>query len=270
MAEAPAAVHHVGMTVLTPRPTTADLVRGVVVAVLAILQVLVSAFGGSAIGAVARDYDNPAAGRGWAFAIWGPIYLGVLVYAGYALLPGQRGREVHRRIGWWVAATAVLNPLWIAAFSNRWVVTAEALLVLLVLALAVVYGRLSRSVADGWPERLATRLPLAIYLGWSSAALVLGLMAAGVAVGLPSDGVLPQVAAILLLVILTAVALSVVGSTTGFAGFAGALCWALLGIVAGDRPIAVTVVAAVAAGVIAVQAVRRITRSVQPARLALG
>ncbi|WP_224391878.1 hypothetical protein [Pseudonocardia sp. ICBG1293] len=258
------------MTVLTPRPTTADLVRGVVVAVLAILQVLVSATGGSGVGAVARDNDTPLLAAGWAFAIWGPIYLGVLVYAGYALLPGQRGREVHRRIGWWVAATAVLNPVWIVAFTNRMVVTAEVVLVLLVVALGVVYGRLSRTTADGWAERLTTRLPLGLYLGWSCAALVLGLMAAGVAVGLPSEGVLPQVGAILLLVVLTAVALSVVGSTAGFAGFAAALCWALLGIVANDRPIAVTLVALVAAGTVAVQAVRRITRSVQPARLALG
>lgn len=258
------------MTVLTPRPTTADLVRGVVLAVLAIVQVLVSALGGSGIGEVARSYDSPLLAAGWAFSIWGLIYLGVVVYAVFALLPGQRGREIHRRVGWWLAASAVLNPLWILAFSSRWVVTAELVLIALVAVLAVVYSRMSREVAPGWTERLAFRLPVAIYLGWSSAALVLGLMAAGVAVGLPSAGALAQTAAIVLLVLLTAAVLSVIGSTAGFAGFAAAVVWAYIGIAANDRPVAVAVVAVVAAVLVAVQAARRTGRSVQPVRVALG
>jgi hypothetical protein len=262
--------HHERMTVLTPRPTTADLVRSVVVAVLAILQVLVSTLGGSGVGEVARSYDTPLLAAGWAFSIWGLIYLGFVVYAAYALLPAQRGRGIHRRVGWWLAASAALNPLWILAFSHRWVVTAELVLIGLVAVLAVAYSRLAREAADGWVERVAFRLPVALYLGWSSAALVLGLMAAGVAVGLPADGALPQTAAILLLVMLTAAVLSVIGSTAGFAGFAVAVVWALAGIAANDRPVAVTAVAVVAAVLVAVQAGRRVRRSVQPARLALG
>ncbi|MEQ3553087.1 hypothetical protein WIS52_21680 [Pseudonocardia nematodicida] len=258
------------MTVLTPHPTTADLIRSVVVALLAILQVLVAALAGSAIGEVARSVDTPLLAASWAFSIWSLIYLGFVVYAVYALLPGQRGRAIHRRVGWWLAATAVANALWILAFSHRWVVTAELLLIALVVALAVTYSRLSRDHAQDLTEQLAFRLPLSIYLGWSSVALVLGLMAAGVSVGLPAEGVLPQVGAILLLVILTAVVLSVIGSSAGFAGFAAAVVWALVGIVANDRPIAVTAVAAIAAAVVAVQAARRIGRSVQPLRLALG
>ncbi|MEJ8279024.1 hypothetical protein [Pseudonocardia spirodelae] len=258
------------MTVLTPRPTTADLVRGVVVAVLAILQVLVSAVGSSSIGAVAGEFPTPINAAGYAFSIWGLIYLGVLVYAGYALLPGQRGRSVHRRIGWWVAASAVLNPLWILAFTQGWVVTAQVVLVGLLVVLAVVHARLSHTVADGWGDRLAMRLPLALYLGWVSAATVIAVMVAGVAVGLPPDGALPQVAGILLLVVLTAVALSVIGSTAGFAGFAAALCWALVAISVNDRPLVIAAVALVAAALILVQAVRRTARAVQPVRVALG
>ena len=45
----------------------------------------------------------------WTFAIWGPIYLAFLGYAVYQLLPAQRGREVHRATGWWLAVSAVLN-----------------------------------------------------------------------------------------------------------------------------------------------------------------
>lgn len=258
------------MTVLTPRPTTADLVRGAVVAVLAIVQVLVSALAGSGIGEVARSYDTPLLAAGWAFSIWGVIYLGFLVQAGFALLPWQRGREIQRRVGWWLAASAVLNPLWIVAFSARAALVAQVVLVALVVVLGVAFSRLSREPARGRAEQLALRLPVALYLGWSSVALVLGLMTAGVAVGLPGEGVLAQVAAIVLLVILTAVVLSVAGAAAGIGGFAVAVVWGLAGVAANDRPIAVTVVAVVGAVAVAAQAVRRIRRSVQPGRIALG
>ncbi|MFP5022208.1 hypothetical protein [Pseudonocardia phyllosphaerae] len=259
------------MTVLTPRPTSADLVRGVVVAVLALVQVLVAALGGSSIGDVARDYDTPLLAASWAFGIWGLIYLGFLGLAGFGLLPAQRAREVQRRVGWWLAASAVLNSLWIAAFSARHVLLAELVLVALVVVLAVAFSRQARVPADGWAERIAFRLPVSIYLGWSSVALVLGLMAAGDAVGLPDEGVLPQTAAVLLLVILAAVVLSVVGSSSGgIGGFAAAVVWALVGVAANGRPVTVTVVAVLIAAVVVVQAARRIRRSVEPARIAVG
>lgn len=258
------------MTVLTPRPTTADLVRGAVLAALAIVQVLVSVWAGPSVGAVARSYDTPLLAAGWTFSIWGVLYPGFAVLAGFALLPGQRGRALQRRVGWWLAASAVLNPLWVLAFSAGRVVTAELVLVVLVVVLAVAYSRLAQEPARGTAERLAFRLPVAMYLGWSAVALVLGLMAAGVAVGLPADGALGQTAAILLLVMLTAVVLSVVGTSAGVAGFAAAVVWALAGIVAGGRPVAVTVVAVLAAVAVTVQAARRIRRAAEPARIALG
>ncbi len=270
MAEPGAGVHHSSMTVLTPRPTTLDLVRSVVVALLAVLQIVVSALAGRDIGTVARQYDTPLLAAGWAFSIWGVIYLGFLAYAVFALLPTQRGREIHRRCGWWLAATAVANPLWVLAFAGDHPLTAQILLVALAVALGVVFGRLSRDPARSGLERLAFRLPVSIYTGWTAVAVVLGTLATGVWAGIPGDGVLAQVAAIVVLAALIVVVLSVVSSATGTAGFAGAVVWALAGIAANDRPVAVSLVVVVALVTVLVTTARRITRSVQPALVALG
>ncbi|MDN5917230.1 MAG: hypothetical protein L0I76_19360 [Pseudonocardia sp.] len=258
------------MTVLTPRPTTLDLVRSVVVAVLAVLQIVVSAFGGQDIGAVARRYDTPLLSAGWAFSIWGVIYLGFLAYAVFALLPAQRGREIHRRCGWWLAASAVVNPLWIIAFGNDHPLPAQILLIVLIVVLGVVFGRLSREPAQSRLERIVFRLPVSIYTGWTSVAVVLGTLATGVWAGIPGDGALAQVAAIVVLAALIVVVLSVVSSAAGMAGFAGAVVWALAGIAANDRPIAVALVAVIALVTVLVTTVRRIARSVQPGLVALG
>lgn len=258
------------MTVLTPRPTTLDLVRSVVVALLAVLQVVVSALGGRDVGTVARQYDTPLLAAGWAFSIWGLIYLGFLAYAVFALLPAQRGREIHRRCGWWLAASAAANPLWILAFGNNHPLLAQTLLIALTVVLGVVFGRLSREPARSRAERIVFRLPVSIYTGWTSVAVVLGTLATGVWAGIPGDGVLAQVAAIVVLAALIVVVLSVVSSATGMAGFAGAVVWALAGVAANDRPIAVTLVVVIALVAVLVTTVRRITRSVQPGLVALG
>src|SRR5258706_4135095 len=104
------------MTVISSRRARVDLARSAVVALLAVVQIVVSGLGGSGaigepIGVVANAYDTPLLAAGWTFAIWAPIYAGFLAYAVYQLLPGQRRREIHRRTGWWMAASAVFNPL---------------------------------------------------------------------------------------------------------------------------------------------------------------
>lgn len=270
MADLRAGVHHDAMTVLTSRPTTLDLVRSVVVVVLAVAQIAVSALAGAGIGTIANRYPSPVLAAGWTFAIWGLIYLGFLAYAAFALLPGQRGRAVHRRSGWWLAVSALANMSWILAFSAEWLLLAELVLIVLAVVLVVVFGRLSALQAESGLEQVVFRLPVALYTGWVAAALVQGTMATGVWVGLPSDGALTVVAAIVLLVGLTLAVVGVVSSASGIAGLAAAVVWALAGVVANDRPIAVTLVALLALVFVAATAIRRITRSVQPRRVALG
>src|SRR5215217_5415909 len=121
------------MPVTTRRSSTTDLALGLVVAVLAVVQLVVAGLGGSgaageSVGDVARSYPSPVLPAGWTFAIWGPIYLAFLGYAVYQLLPAQRTRDVHRATGWWLAVSAVLNMAWILAFSARYVVLAEVLI----------------------------------------------------------------------------------------------------------------------------------------------
>ncbi len=76
------------MPVTTERSSTTDLTRGIVVAVLAVVQLVVAGLGGSgaareSVGEVARSYPTPVLPANWTFAIWGPIYVAFLAYAGY-------------------------------------------------------------------------------------------------------------------------------------------------------------------------------------------
>ena len=263
------------MPLTTRRSSTTDLVRGAVVAVLAVLQVVVAGFGGRGaagepVGDVARSFPTPVLPAGWAFAIWGPIYLAFLGYAVYQVLPAQRGRPVHRATGWWLAASTVLNAGWILAFSARYLVVAELLLVALLVVLARVFGWLSRERAGSTLERVALRFPVAFYTGWVSLAVVPGTAATGVRLGLPGDDTLDTIAAVLILLVAAAIVASVTTFGTAVVGYVASVVWALVGIALNQPPAPVGVAAAVAAVVVLFSAARRVSTSGDPRRAAWG
>jgi translocator protein len=233
---------------------------------------VVSGFGGvgDSVGAVARDYATPLLAAGWAFAIWGPIYLGFLAYAGYQLLPAQRRRAVHRETGWWMAASAVFNAGWILSFGARWLPLAELMLVALLVCLAVVFGRLSRTPAVGLVERIVLRGTVAVYTGWVSLATVLGTAATGVWVGLPGDGALATVAAVVVLVATAAIVGWVLISGTAVVGYAVAVVWGMVGIALNDPPVGVAAAAVLSIVVTLAAAARRVSTAGDPRRAAWG
>lgn len=261
--------------VITRPSSTTDLGRGIVVVVLAVLQTVVAGLGGSgaaglSVGEVARSLATPVLPAGWAFAIWGPIYLGFLAYAVYQVLPSQRGRAVHRATGWWLAASAVLNACWILAFSAGYVLLAEVLILALLAVLARVFGRLSRERASGTVERAALRFPVALYTGWVSIATVAGTAATGARLGLPGTGALATIAAVLILLLAAGIVASVTTFGTAVVGYAAAVVWALVGIALNQPPAAVGVTAAVASVIVLSAAARRVGTSGDPRRAAWG
>jgi len=264
-----------GMTVTSERSALVDLVRSGLVALLAVVQVVVSILAGigtvgEPIGVVAGDYRTPLLAASWAFVIWAPIYLAFLAYALYQLLPRQRARDVHRRTGWWLAASAVFNATWILAFGARWLLLAELSIIALMVVLAVVFGRLSRESAVDVTERVAFRGPIALYTGWVSLATVLGTAATGVWIGLPGDNALATVAATVVLLAATAIAAWVVLSGTAVICYTAAVVWAVAGIALNDPPAAVVVAGAVAIVVVLAATVRRLTTAGNPPRAAWG
>ncbi len=259
-----------GMSVLSQRSARVDLVRSATVAVLAVVQILVAVMVGGSVGAVASSLHTPVLAAGWASTIWAPIYAGFLLYAGYQLLPAQRGREIHRRTGWWTAASAVINPLWILTFSGRVILLAELLLIALLVVLARVFGRLSRDPAADRVERAMIRGPIALYTGWVSMAIVIGTAATGVWAGLPGANALAAIAAVVVLLAAAGIVAWVVLSGTAVVPYAAAVVWALIAIALNGPPAAVVVTCAVAIVIVLAAALRRVTTAGNRVRAAWG
>ncbi|AQR63089.1 hypothetical protein BZG35_16580 [Brevundimonas sp. LM2] len=114
---------------------------------------------------------NPASPAGYAFAVWGVIYLGGLAYAVLQSLPGAGADPLFRRIGWLTAAGFALCCAWLyfARFGPVLLTVPIIFGMLITLGPALMIA-LQPSTSIGWTREAFVRVPLAIYVGWLTAA----------------------------------------------------------------------------------------------------
>ncbi len=127
----------------------------------------------------AADSDATLRVVGWAFAIWGPIYLGLIVYAVRQLLPGTRESEMLRAFGW-PSVLALLGIGWwiLAAAWDLEVATIVLIfgaLIVLLIPLLVNAG-LIRSLGRWDRDRWLVAWPLGALAGWLTIASPVNLL----------------------------------------------------------------------------------------------
>ena len=110
---------------------------------------------------------------GYAFAIWGLIYIGLIAYTVYQALPAQRVNPRLQVTGWWVVLGGLANSMWIFLWHYEQFVGSLAAMLVLLGSLTAVYLRLGigrTKVSKG--EQWLVRTPFSIYLGWITVATI--------------------------------------------------------------------------------------------------
>lgn len=186
---------------------------------------------GTANGPVVAD-PNPVVPAGYAFAVWGAIYLGAAIHAVLQALPSQRTSPLFRAIGWWTAAGYLLCCLWLVAarIGPVWATVPIIAAMLLTLGHALVVVR-RWPVPLGRAERLCVALPLGIYVGWLSAATFVNAADVLPAFGFDRFGLTAEQYGLASLVAAGAVAVLFTLRTRGFFPYVATVVWALAAIV---------------------------------------
>ena len=211
------------------------------------------------------DVLTPLVPIGFAFSIWGVIYLFCSAHAVWQALPAQQGNDLLRAVGWPTAALFALNTLWEAYVPLRHIDWGSLIIIVAELGLALVVVqrivRFPRSLTRH--EHWLVVVPLFLLAGWLSAAAFVNASAAhdwqGVA--LAQGTWLPM----LLLFAATCLGASV-AYRTGALSYALPVAWACLGIVVANLirvPNAIMATAAAVCGVAVLataQAGRRLSR----------
>jgi hypothetical protein len=110
---------------------------------------------------------------GYVFSIWGLIYIGLLAYTIYQLLPSQQYNPRLAKIAPWYIISSVANISWILLWHYEIFPLSLAVMLILLVTLIIVYLTLSAGRRQASPgERWLVHVPFSIYLGWISVATI--------------------------------------------------------------------------------------------------
>ena len=180
-------------------------------------------------GTISDRYPTLLVAAGYAFSIWGLIFLLDLVYAVWQATGKRRRDATLARIAPWAAAGFFLTTIWMPLFSQQ----------LFWLCLLVIFGALaclgwcalalSRDRALQGAQRTWAWLPLSLHAGWLTLAAFLNLAQVIVAYEwLPTDRQLPWTLA--LWAAATVVLLALNQRMRGNLVYVAAALWALVAV----------------------------------------
>ncbi len=159
-------------------------------------------------GTISDRYPTLLIAAGYAFAIWGLIFLLDLIHAFWQATGARRQDETLSRLAPWTAAGFALTTVWMPLFSQQLFWLCLAVIVAATACLVRAALMLSGARTLSWDQRLCAWLPLSLHAGWLSLASFLNLAQVIVAHELfsttrqlPWSLVLFAVAAVVLLVV---------------------------------------------------------------------
>ncbi|MCH2214931.1 MAG: tryptophan-rich sensory protein [Flavobacteriales bacterium] len=160
---------------------TYDIIKRVVFIAAVFVLLLVNflsnsiPFGGQTNADVSSKYPTLITPEGYAFSIWGIIYLSLSVFAVFQFFKGKEIR-FYKLIWSFFILNVVANCLWLVAFQNEWLILSLVIMGILLFSLISmfkVFYRLKKSL--GTTVRYLFHVPFGLYFGWVSLASVINV-----------------------------------------------------------------------------------------------
>ena len=115
--------------------------------------------------------------EGYAFAIWGLIYIGLITFSVYQALPAQRDNAAIACAAQWLIGACFLQMVWVYAFllSRFWL----SVILMFGIVGCLVMGYLStRTLKPTRAHRWLVQAPISVYFGWITVAAVVNVSSA--------------------------------------------------------------------------------------------
>jgi hypothetical protein len=180
-------------------------------------------------GAISDRYPTLIVAAGYAFAIWGPIFLLDLAFGLWQLSPRRRRHGALVRVRLPAALGFGLTALWMPVFSQQHFLLALAVIWAALACLALAALRLSRHAHAEPRQALWAWLPLSLHAGWLSLAVFLNTAQVIVAYRwLSTTRMLPW--SLLLFTLAAALLLGLNRAMRGNLAYVAAALWALAAV----------------------------------------
>jgi hypothetical protein len=225
------------------RPTRVQMTRRLIVLSATVFAIVVGQTQvllgwGQSPAEFSADSDATLRVAGFAFAIWGVIYLWLLVYAVRQALPQTGESQLIQRFGWPSVAALLGIGWWVVAAAFDWeaatIVLIFGALAALLIPLLANAGAI-RALPRGDRDRWMTVWPLALLAGWLTVAAPLNLITVVTGNEALPEMLSPTAWAILAVVVVAAVALVVTLRLRTMA-YGLPIAWGLLGAFVAEQP----------------------------------
>lgn len=138
-------------------------------------------FNGNTMKTISDKYFNYFTPAGYAFSIWGVIYLGLLCfvfYTGRSLFKKGDENSLYLKIGWWFVISCIANSTWVVVWLYDYPGLSALIMSIIFVSLAKILLQINAGRAKfSFKEYLFVSLPFTLYLGWISVAFVANMAA---------------------------------------------------------------------------------------------
>ena len=179
---------------------------------------------------ISAKYPSLFTPAGFAFAIWGLIYLGLLVFVIWQALPAQRRDERLADISVWFKVSCVANAVWIVVWHYDLLALSFIVILIILAMLILIYRRLISEIGRAtFAEHLILYAPFSLYTGWISIATIANLSAFQTGNGWDDVGLTAVQWTLVKLALAGAIGTTIVLKYRDVV-FAGVVAWAAYGI----------------------------------------
>lgn len=239
----------------TPPNRTPRVLVAITTVAMIVMNILSNTllFFGRGAAEVSALYPSLVTPAGYVFAIWGLIYLGMLVYSAAQFTSPLTSDPLPDRLAWPLIVANVANMAWLLLWHALAIYWTVPVMAALLVSLSVAYG-IAHTDRPEHPvvlKRWAVRAPLGLYLGWISVATIDNIADALYAAGWTGWGTTAAIWAVVVLVVGSALALIAL-VLQGDAVFAAVFVWAFSGIAVATPSASVGVAAGAISAVVAV------------------
>nr|WKN38929.1 tryptophan-rich sensory protein [Tunicatimonas sp. TK19036] len=132
-------------------------------------------FDGQTIGGVSDKYSTLITPAGYAFSIWGLIYLTLGAYVYYQTFQASPEYNIFDRIAPPLILNLIANSLWLVAFQSEYIALSALLMLVILATLIIITIQWVKDRALPTHLKVKVRIPFSLYLGWISVATIVNL-----------------------------------------------------------------------------------------------
>jgi len=172
--------------------------------------------GGKYTGELSDNTPNLFVPAGITFAIWGVIYILIIMFAIYLakdlFKKDKETKPFLEKISIFFILASLANIIWIFLWHYEQILLSLLAMVLLFFSLLIIYLRLHIGIEKiTLKEKLFVHVPISVYLGWITVATIANVTAVLVTIDWDGFGISEQIWTIIVIIVATIITILILG-----------------------------------------------------------